>query len=879
MSSSLRLRSNVLAAREQVQSGLAEVKRLHQSGMASVQVCARISSIIDQVVVKLFDSTLKKAPDGQDDKLRGRLALVAIGGYGRRQQAPYSDVDLMILYSGTLDESVRNFTAQLTQDLFDAGLKPGHSLRNVGDAVRLARGDTVICTSLIESRLIIGSTRLFEEFRQAFRQMVERRGTAFCREFIAARKEERHKFGETVFLLEPNIKRTPGGLRDIHLLRWLWYAKSGESDPNRLLHKGVISNFDHRRLMSSQSFLLHVRNEMHFGGENGSDVLNRAEQKRIAEALQFRARSGMLPVEQFMREYFRHTSHVSFLATRMSDLVCPPPVVSRMLQPVLSQSLSAEFRLSPWEISATQLGTTKLSKNLEDAVRLVDLARLYDKRISQETWYHVYRSAPSYWMELSEASITRFLDMLATPLLLGDALRRMHELGVLEKVIPDYTHARCLLQFNRYHKFTVDEHCIRSVGEATRLGERDDLVGDTYRKLNRKWLLHLALLIHDLGKGREGDHSVLGADIARRVGERLDLEPADIELLANLILKHLWMPHAALRHDTTDPAYIRQFAEKFSTVEELQMLYVLSCADMAAVGPGVLNDWKVGILGDLFKRSKVLLSPVPENEQLSRRVAAKQKVWDLLTSDERQDLWFEQYFRALPESFVTKVNAQHVVETLRNLHNLKDGQGTAAGQYFEKSKTVEFSAGVSQGVGRGIFSAMAGVLSSRGMSILAAETAVLNGDILLLRYCAVDTESNGPTEQKRLDEISRAMVTSIDSDEPPKFRRIWGKEPDTETAKLSNMPMEVRLNSDISADNLIIEVFAFDRIGLLYDLAHTIHQLHLNIRFAKISTHLDQVVDVFYVTERDGSKPGGHERLHGIYERMMEVVAKEGANV
>lgn len=879
MSSSLRLRSAVLAAREQVQSGLEEVRRLHQSGMASVQVCARISSVIDQVLVKLFDSNLQKVPADQADSLRGRLALVAVGGYGRRQQAPFSDVDLMILYAGTLDESVRNFTSGLTQDLYDAGLKPGHSLRNVSDAVRLARGDTVICTSLIESRLIIGSAKLFEDFRQAFRQMVERRGTAFCREFIAARKEERHKFGETVFLLEPNIKRSPGGLRDIHLLRWLWFAKSGESDPNRLLHKGVISNFDHRRLMSSQSFLLQVRNEMHFGGEHGSDILNRAEQKRIADALNFRARSGMLPVEQFMRDYFRHTSHVSFLATRMSDLVCPPPVVSRMLQPVLSQSLSAEFRLSPWEISATQLGTTKLSKNLEDAVRLVDLARLYDKRISQETWYHVYRSAPSYSMELSEASISRFLDMLSSPLLLGEALRRMHELGVLEKLIPDYTHARCLLQFNRYHKFTVDEHCIRSVGEATRLGERSDLVGDAYRKLGRKWLLHLALLIHDLGKGREGDHSILGADIARQVGARLDLEEDDTELLANLILKHLWMPHAALRHDTTDPAYIRQFAEKFTSVEELQMLYILSCADMAAVGPGVLNDWKVGILGDLYKRTKALLSPVPESEQLSRRVAAKQKVWELLTDSERDDLWFEQYFRALPESFVTKVNAADVVDTMRNLRNLKDGAGTAAGRYFENSKTVEFSAGVSQGVGRGIFSGMAGVLSSRGMRILAAETAVLNGDILLLRYCAADTESDGPPDQKRLDEIAQAMVGSIDSDAPPKFRRIWGKEPDADTAKLSNMPMEVRLNTEISADNLIMEVFAFDRIGLLYELARTIHEMGLNIRFAKISTHLDQVVDVFYVTERDGSKPSGHERLHGIYERMMEVVVKDGVSV
>ena len=172
---------------------------------------------------------------------------------------------------------------------------------------------------------------------------------------------------------------------------------------------------------------------------------------------------------------------------------------------------------------------------------------------------------------------------------------------------------------------------------------------------------------------------------------------------------------------------------------------------------------------------------------------------------------------------------------------------------------------------------MAGVLSSRGMSILAAETAVLNGDILMLRYQAIDTESKGPTKQRRLDEIAEAMVAAIDSSTPPKFRRIWGKGPDADTALLSTMTTEVRLNTEISEDHLIIEIFAFDRIGLLYELAHTVHELGLSIRFAKIGTHLDQVVDVFYVTERDGSKPAGHERLHGIYERLMEVVEKDVA--
>ena len=872
MSSSIRLRNTVLAAREQVQSGLEEVRRLHDSGLASVQVCARIASVIDQVLVKLFDATLASMPEPQGTKLRERVALVAVGGYGRRQQAPCSDVDLMILYAGPQDEPIRQFTQRLTQDLFDVGLKPGHSLRTLAEAVRLARGDTVICTSLIESRLVIGSLPLFEEFRRSFKQMVERRGTAFCREFIMARKEERHKFGETVYQLEPNIKRSPGGLRDIHLLRWLWFAKSGESDPNRLLQKGILSNFDHRRLMSSQSFLLHVRNEMHFGSNSGSDVLSRIEQKRIAEVLNLRGKGAMLPVEQFMRDYFRHTSHVSFLTTRMCDLVSPPPVMSWVLEPMLSKTLSEEFRMGTREISATQLGTTKLAKNLEDAVRLVDLARLYDKRIAQETWYHVYRSAPSYSLELTPLTIQRFREMLDSPLLLVEALRRMHELGILEKVIPDFSTVRCLLQFNRYHKYTVDEHCIRSVGEATKLGERNDHVGDVYRKIDRKWLLHLVLLLHDLGKALPGDHSETGAEIARRIGPRLRLNAEDTELAASLVRKHLLMSHAALRHDTSNPDYVRQFAAKLDSVEELDMLYALSCADLAAVGPGVLNQWKVNVLGELHRRARALLTDTPDVESLPRRTAARHAVWSCLSEQEQHDRWFEQMFRSLPESFVTTVAPETIAGALRRFSQLADRQGTATGQYIAESKSVEFIAGVNQGVGRGIFAGMAGVLRSRGMSILAAETAVLSDDILLLRFQAIDTESHEPSSQERLEKLAQAMVDAIDSDKPPKFRRIWGQDAQNDAAELSTLTTEVRLNSDISEESLIIEVFAFDRLGLLYELARGVHELNLSIRFAKIGTHLDQVVDVFYVTERDGSKPTGHERLHGIYQRLMEIV-------
>ncbi len=872
MSSTVRLRPSVLAARDKANAALDNGLRLNKSGLASVEVCARRSAAVDAILTLLFNAAIDDLPAGQGEGMRSRVALVAIGGYGRRQLAPYSDVDLMILHAGGLDDQLLGFVTRLTQDLYDAGLQPGHSLREPAEAVLLARSDVVICTSLIEARLLIGSLSLFEEFKAAFRQMVQHRQKTMCRDFIAARQEERRKVGDTVFLLEPNIKRSPGGLRDIHLLRWLWYARSGEPDPNRLFLKGVISKFDHRRLMSSQKFLLAIRNEMHFAAGGANDVLNRAEQMRIAGVRGFRAREGMLPVELLMREYFRHTDHVSFLTMRLCELVSPPPVVSRVLDPVLSKSVSGDFRVGLREIAATQRGAAKLKARLSMAIRLVDLARIHGKRIAQGTWYSVYRAAPGYSSDLDEETISQFLEVLENPTDLGQALRRMRDLGILEKVLPDFSHARYLLQFNRYHKYTVDEHCIKAVEEVTRLGKRNDLAGETYRGLTRKGLLHLVLLVHDLGKGYAEDHCVRGVEIVHRIGERLGLDEGTTQVAACLVRDHLKMSHAAFRRDTSDPDFIRQFAEEVGGGEQLDMLYLLTLADLAAVGPEVLNDWKIDMLGDFYRRLKAHGGKEERRTPREQTAAFREAIWQELGEEKRKDPWFDLQFRALPRSFVTSRTPMEVASTLSRIWQLDPRAATAWGRNLADSHTVEFTAGVRQAAGRGIFSSMAGVLSSRGMSILAAETVPLEEGVVLFHYQATDTRSNGPTEESRLQEIVQALIESVDSEERPTFRALWGSKQDEESSSLTDLPIEVRIDSEISPDYLVVEVFAFDRLGLLYDLARALHELTLNIRFAKIGTHVDQVVDVFYLSERDGTKPTGETRCREIRDCLQSIV-------
>lgn len=867
-----RLRESVLAARQQLIEGKAKIRELHDRGGEGVQVCAKLTSLVDAVLGALFEGTLANVTSDEADQLRERISLVAHGGYGRRHMAPHSDIDLMFLIDGKPDALVKNFTQQLMHDIFDAGEQLGHSVRSISEATQMARQDAQICTSLLESRCVVGSVQLYESFADEFSKMVQRRGWPQCRLFIEARREERQKYGESVYLLEPNIKRSRGGLRDMHLLRWLWFVKSGVAEPDRLHSIGVISKFDYRRLVSARNLLLRVRNDMHFEAGMANDVVSRGEQMRLADKLGFRGKPGLHPAEQFMRDYFQATAHVWRLSHRLSELVAEPSTVSRVLETVLERSVEKDYRLGIREISATSIGRDKLKKHIGEALRLVHLARLHDKWISQDTYYSVYRAAPKFPKQLEPEIYSQFLELLDTPKELSELLRRLRGMGVLERILPEFSHARYLLQINQYHKYTVDEHCILAVEEATRLAEHDDRVGEVYKQIEKKRLLHLALLIHDLGKGYEEDHSEVGRRIAVATAERFNLTDSDAETLEFLVHKHLAMAHLALRRDTNQVELVREFSDVVKTPERLQLLYLLSCADLAAVGPGVLNSWKLGMLTNLYERTLAMLSPKKTATTTQRRQDIRQHVWQELTPEEASDAWFKRQFECLPEGFIAERPVGEIVETLRRFHDLKDQSGTAWGKYIPSHETIEFIAGVDRGSGRGVFSSLAGVLTSRGMEILTAETATLSDGLILQVYNVADKDFPGQPTTDRLNQISNAMVAAIDSDKVPTFRSTWESVQLESHAALSNLPQEVRLFSELSAEWMVFEIVTWDRPGILYHLARAFHDLKLIIKFAKIGTYVDQVIDVFYVTERDGSKPTEEHRLKEIRTRLEEVI-------
>ena len=432
---------------------------------------------------------------------------------------------------------------------------------------------------------------------------------------------------------------------------------------------------------------------------------------------------------------------------------------------------------------------------------------------------------------------------------------------MLEKIIPEFAHARCLLQFNQYHKYTVDEHSIRAVEEATRFAERKDALGEAYVHLQDKRMLHLALLIHDLGKGYEEDHSDVGRRIAQQTAERFELSAEDSETLEFLVHKHLLMSHLAFRRDTTQPQLVARFAEEVGTPERLQLLALVSCADLAAVGPDVLNSWKVEVLFELYRRTLRMLTPDRGAGRGSRRSGTPRDAGSVRLSRNGTTPGSSGSSTRCPRRSSPGASPAEVLDVLRRLRALAPRGGTAWASYLPETDTVEFFGAIDQGVGRAIFSSMAGALTSHGMQILSAETNTLADGLLLLHYVALDPDYPGEPPAERLAAVCDSLVASIDRDEPPTFRTVWGHEQHEANAALSNLPNEVRIDTQLSDECTIVEVFTIDRRGLLYRLAR-----------APARPGADHPLR----QDRHLSRPGGRRVLRHRARRHETAVAKTG---
>jgi [protein-PII] uridylyltransferase len=848
----------------------------HAAGAPGLATAGLAAEAFDRIVVDVWQAVLADLPDAAATLVRGDVALLALGGFGRSEMLPSSDIDLMVLHGGRCGEPVAAAAKRLLQDLFDAGLQVGQSVRTPSEAVRLAGADGTILSALLDARLLVGRAAAAAGLARRLETYVARRRARLAAMLCAARREEAEKFGQTTALLEPNVKRSPGGLRDVQLVRWLGRITRGAASLDDLVLLDGLSRRDADALKDAEEFLTWVRTDLHLAAGKCADDLTRDQQVRIARVRGLEDADGLLGVERFMREYFGHARRVMQVAEAFQDgLRGMGSVAGRTVRSVsnrvLGHRVDGLFRVGPRQVAVLPASRQELVTSVAALVRLVELAMIYDMPIEPATWEAVRGAAPTLPRDPDRDAVTAFLSLLAsaepTAAGLEQALRRLHEAAVLEIFLPPFAHARDLLQFNNYHKYTVDEHCIRAVGAAAEIACGVGWLGDAWRQLGRHRPLLLALVIHDLGKGFVEDHSEIGARMAREIAVRLGLPEEEAEIIELLVLKHLAMAHLAFRRNTGDDSLLLGFARDVGSPEVLKMLAVLTAADMDAVGPGTWTKWKADILGDLYFRTLAYL----DGESPSRGAERTRQALAALVEDRDPADAVVRLSKNLPAAYLRDTPAVRIVEELGRLARLPDDGVFALALWQPDTGTLAVTVGTRDAVVPGVFHRVTAALSAQRLEILAADIHTLTGGLVIDHFVVLDPDFDGEPPAERLADIATAIRAALKADEPPQPAARWNPfAPRVSPAAVQ--PVRVRFDNASSKQATILEVFAHDSAGLLARIARALAEAGLSVQSAKIGTYLDQVVDAFHVTDRTGGKVTDPARLAAV-RRAIEAVA------
>lgn len=868
------LSSAVLAARTRLAELRRELRQSHDQGEGGQLLCRRLTDGIDDLVVEVLESILEDQTRSDQKLLRSKVALVAVGGFGRRDIAPYSDIDLMLLHDGTYVAGIAHVVRRLVIDLNDIGLQLGFSVRTAREALKMAKQDVPFLTSLLEPRFLTGSVRLFVDLSRMLQRFLRNQVATLIDQVTSARDQERDQYTETVFLLEPNVKRSPGTLRDIHYLRWLAALRYGEARPTHLVRSGHLDQDEYDRITAGYEFLLRLRNELHFHAGRAEDVLQRPEQARIATLRSYRESGGILPVEGFMREYFAHTSAIRVVVEDFIVRVRRPSWISTLTRPFAKKTSEGDFVFQGGEVSLAPAARDRLAGNLALMCQLFEISRQRGLRLAHPLTSAIRKQlADGRVLGVDSSTAALFLRMLADGRGLGPMLRQMHDLRLLEQLVVGLDHARHLVQFNEYHKYTVDEHSFHVLERA--LEFRDDLgpLGDAYRTLRRPGLFHLALLVHDLGKGFPEDHSEVGRLLAKETAERLFLVPEDRDMLEFLVLKHLVMAHFAFRRDTSHEAMVARFAADVRKQEYLQALYVLSAADLAGVGPGVLSPWKKEVLTDLFLRTREHFTvAVPALDQLDSQQALRGKLYDVVPDEHSS--WYFRQIESLPNRYVQSTSPKDARADLDLWHDPLAPPSFTRGTFLPEQQVSFYTIGIRAGRARGTFPRVAAVFSGFGMNILSVTMHSLADQSVLMAVIADDPDFTPVPPPERLAEVSLQLKAAVDDPEyqVPPARRRWRDAWRERRKKLQPLPTRVEFDTALNDHSTIVDVFAHDRVGLLHTITKVLADEQYLVHFAKVGAYLDQVVSVFYITDLQRCKVFDSARLDHLRRILIEAI-------
>ena len=863
-------------ARDYVTNGRTLLLERHRAGAGGLEIAAAWSTVMDHLICHLFTSVSAACSD-RFVQANMRFALIAQGGYGRGELNPHSDVDLLFLYSWKVSPFVEAATETLLHTLWDAGLQVGHAIRSVSDCARLAESDMRVRTSLLDARFLCGDFALYQEFeKNVAPRLVKKSIRRFIREKLEENRARHSQYGGSVYLLEPEVKEGEGGLRDIQTARWIAQAKLRAKDLDALALTGIVSPADIAHLKESQDFLLRVRNELHFSSGRHQDQLTFEQQEHVSSALGFQGEGSLRGVEVFMRTYYMHAAQISRLSAliihRLTD--CDRPGFGADY--VFGRTLREGIRLTKGHLTVTKADVIK--NRPENLIRIFDDAQKYRCRLTHETRELLRQNLALIDDEFrrSAGANTPFFSILKWKDSVYETLAEMHRTGVLGAFIPEFGRLLCMVLHDAYHIYTVDQHSLHLIKEIERLkageyAESLPLLTQLGRESENIELLYLGMMFHDIGKGFGGGHSEIGARMVRPIARRMRLNADDGALVEFLVRHHLLMTHTAFRRDLEDEKTIFDFARIMGSVNNLKMLYLLTFADVKAVGPEVWNPWKASLLGELYVKALNLLEEAEKGEFQRQDVRAvirrvQTRVRRQLTKDHPEDK-VEQFLESMPGRYFLSTSEDDMPAHFELMQRILGNQAQVAVAHSPERDCT--SVVVCCQDRPGLFASITGVLTALNLNILNARIfTASDGRVLDVfrishqgRSEIVMAEPKWAKFRLTLDGVLEGKIDVADlvgSSKPPLF--LHKRAPKVATV--------INIDNEVSDDFTIIEIFTEDRIGVLFTITYNLHRLGLSIHVAKISTNVDQVADVFYVTDQDGGKVIDTGRLEAVREAL-----------
>ncbi len=865
-------------------------KELEETGHG--RLCSeRLSDLQDILISALFDfATGEVFPTGNPSSSE-RLCLAAVGGYGRGTLAPGSDIDLLFLFpykSTAWSESVTEYLLYL---LWDMGLKVGHSTRTVSECMKLSRQDMTIRTALLEARYICGEWSLFEEFEARFDKEVV---AGSAREFIASKLAERdarhQRAGVSRYLVEPQLKDGKGGLRDLQTLFWIakYYYRVDSTDA--LVEKGVLSRAEYRRFQKCSDFLWAVRCHLHFLTGRAEERISFDVQPELASRLGYQKHHGLQGVERFMKHYFLIAKDVGDL----TRIVCAgleereaknAPGLNRLFRGLRGRRRnlpgSDDFIIDNNRINGTS--DDVFERDPVNLIRIFHLAGKANLAFHPDALRQITRSLKRIDSDLrNDPDANRlFLEILTSQKHAEFVLRRMNETGVLGRFIPDFGKVVAMMQFNMYHHYTVDEHLLRTIGIFCEmldgeLGDEHPLSHEILPDIKDKTVLFVALLLHDIAKGRNEDHSVVGARIARRLCPRFGLSAAQTETVAWLVREHLTMSMTAQSRDLSDRRTIIDFAKIVESMDRLKLLLILTVCDIKAVGPGVWNGWKGQLLRTLYYECELILTGGFSKESRQERVAGSQALlasklsdWDEKDRTHIIDLHYPAYWlRVDSDQQVRDANL-----LLRAYREKKSFAFEIRPMAFEGATTITILTGDHPN----LLAVMAGACSATGANIVDAQFYTTTDGRALDTITVSRRLESDEEEIRRGNRIAELIEQALRGDiQLPELvdKRRKGK------SRHDAFTVEPKINVDNSLSDrfTVIEISCIDRVGLLYDIGRAISDLSLNIASAHVATFGERAVDTFYVTDLFGYKIEQRNRQSLIRRKLLAAVGGRGKN-